>query len=119
MHLFLDLLGRAAAPIALFCVGATLPPVTLAVIREALSATFIKLVVMPVAICGLCFWSGFEGENLAVPVVAAALPTGANAFLLARGSTTHGAASATTVVIATGLSLVTLPLLLYWLKSIR
>ena len=76
-----------------------------------------KLIVMPITIGVLCLWSGFEDENLAVPVVVAALPTGANAFLLARGSTAHGAASATTVVIATGLSLVTLSLLLYWLSS--
>ena len=64
--------------------------------------------------------SGFTDDQLAVPVVAAALPTGANAFLLARNTTAHGAAvSATTVVAATVLSLVTLPLLLYGLSAIR
>jgi predicted permease len=49
-------------------------------------------------------------------VVAAALPTGANAIPLARGTTAHGAASATTVVLATALSIVTLSLCLYGLR---
>jgi malonate transporter and related proteins len=120
VHIFVDLLAKAAAPIALFCIGATLPAISWGVMKEALSATFMKLIVMPSVVGLLCFWAGFSDEALAVPVVAAALPTGANAFLLARGATVHSAAvSATTVVTATALSLVTLPLFLYWLNSVQ
>lgn len=54
---------------------------------------------------------------MAVAVICAALPTGANAFLLARGTTEHGAALATTMVLATGFALLTLPIVLYWLSE--
>ncbi|MBS0641463.1 MAG: AEC family transporter [Proteobacteria bacterium] len=118
MHTFVDLLAKAAAPIALFCIGATLPAISWGVMKEALSATFMKLIVTPTVVGFLCFWAGFTGDSLAVPVVAAALPTGANAFLLARSATAHSAAvSATTVVMATALSIITLSALLYWLSS--
>ena len=119
VHLFVDLFARAAAPMALFCIGASLPPPSWDVTKEALLATLLKLIVAPLVIGGLCFWAGFTDLALTVPVVAAALPTGAGAFLLARGTTAHGAASATTVVTTTALSLATLSLLLFWLSSIQ
>ena len=117
MHLFVDLFARAAAPVALFCIGASLPPVSRGVVQEALSATLLKLVALPLVVGSLCYRAGFTGVSFAVPVVAAALPTGANAFLLARGNTAHGAASATTVVLATALSVITLSSFLYGLRT--
>jgi predicted permease len=49
-------------------------------------------------------------------VLTAGLPTGANAFLIARGTTTYGESSATTVAMATLISVVTIPVILYWLQ---
>jgi len=48
--------------------------------------------------------------------MASAMPTGANAFLLARRFATMAEASASTVVVSTAASVVTLTVLLAWLK---
>jgi malonate transporter len=117
VHTFIDLFAKAAAPIALFCVGTSLPPMSWDVIQEASTAAFLKLVAAPLVVGGLCFWAGFTDAALAIPMIAAALPTGANAFLLARGATSHATASATTVVMATGFSLLTVSLLVVGLDA--
>jgi malonate transporter len=116
LHNFLDLLGRAAAPLALFCLGTSLPAISPGVIREGLFGTFLKLAVLPLVVGLLCYGAGFTGLPLAVAVLAASLPTGANAFLIARGTTTYGESSATTMIMATSLSIVTLPAILYLLE---
>lgn len=116
VHEFLDLLGRAAPPVALFCLGTSLPSMSWEVVREALSSTTLKLLVMPLAVGLLCYAAGYTDLALAVAILSAGLPTGANAFLIARGTTRYGESSATTVVMATLVSIATLPALLYWLR---
>lgn len=54
-HQFLDLLGRAVAPLALFCLGATLPPVSRGVMTEEIWATILKLFVLPVLMVAVCY----------------------------------------------------------------
>jgi predicted permease len=117
VHTFIELFAKAAAPIALFCVGTSLPPISWDVIKEASTAAFLKLIAAPLVVGGLCFWAGFTDAALAVPMIAAGLPTGASAFLLARGSTSHATVSATTVVVATGFSLFTVSLLILMLNA--
>jgi len=116
LHNFLDILAKAAPPLALFCLGTSLPAISWEVIREGLSGTFLKLVIMPLLVATLCYSIGFTGLALAVAVLTAGLPTGANAFLIARGTTTYGESSATTVVMATMMSVITLPIILYLLR---
>jgi malonate transporter and related proteins len=116
LHNFLDILARAAPPLALFCLGASLPAMSWEVVREGLSGTLLKLVIMPLLVATLCYATGFSGLALTVAVLTAGLPTGANAFLIARGTTTYGESSATTVVMATMMSVITLPILLYFLQ---
>jgi malonate transporter len=116
LHNFLDLLARAAAPLALFCLGTSLPAMSWEVIREGVSGIVLKLAVMPLVVAVLCYWDGYTGLTLAVAVLTAGLPTGANAFLIARGTTTYGESSATTVAMATLISIVTIPIILYWLQ---
>jgi malonate transporter len=116
LHNVIDILGRAAAPLGLFCLGTSLPAISWEVIREGLSGTFAKLVAMPLVVAALCYSAGYTGLTLAVAVLTAGLPTGANAFLIARGASTYGEGSATTVVIATLMSVVTLPIILYCLQ---
>jgi predicted permease len=70
---------------------------------------------MPALVALFAHLVGVHGVAFSVVVVAAAMPTGANAFLLARRFETMMEASASTVVISTGLSMVTLAVLLGWL----
>jgi predicted permease len=113
----LFLLGAAGPPLALFCLGASLPkPEGLKGLGEIALASALKLVVMPALVAGLAWLAGVQGTAFAVVVLAAGMPTGANAFLLARRFGTMMEASATTVVVSTGLSLLSLTVLLGWLR---
>jgi hypothetical protein len=113
---FLGLLGAAGPPLALFCLGATLPrPTDWSGAREVALAAALKLVAMPALVAVLAHLAGVRGLALAVVIIAAALPTGANAFLLARQFDTMMEASASTVVVTTTIAIATLTLLLAWL----
>jgi len=112
----LVLLGQAGPPLALFCLGATLPkPRGLEGMGEVAVGSVLKLVAMPLLVGGIAHLAGVGGVAFKVVVVASALPTGANAFLLARRFGTMMEASASTVVVSTALSVATLTLLLGWL----
>ncbi len=116
VHRFLALIGGAGPPLALFCLGATLPrPSGWADLGEVSLAALLKLVAMPALVALLAHLVGVRGVAFSVVVVASALPTGANAFLLARRFETMMELSATTVVVSTALSVVTLTFLLGWL----
>ena len=114
---FFMLLGAAGPPMALFCLGASLPrPTGWHDLREIGLAAIFKLVAMPAIVAVLAHLAGVTGVAYAVVVIASAMPTGANAFLLARRFHTMAEASASTVVVSTALSLVTLAIVLGLVK---
>ncbi|WP_207768010.1 AEC family transporter, partial [Methylobacterium frigidaeris] len=105
----LELLAQAAPALALISLGASLP-----VLRRGnvgppvLAAVAIKLAVMP-----LCMGLAVAAASIPQPasiimIVTAAMPTGANAFLLAHRSGAMMEVSAATVVVATVVSVATL-----------
>ena len=110
------LLGQAGPPLALFCLGATLPrPRGLTGLGEVVLCSALKLVALPALVGLLAHLARVTGVAFDVVVLAAAMPTGANAFLLARRFETMMEASATTVVVSTALSVVSLTVVLAWL----
>ena len=116
LHRFLALIGAAGPPLALFCLGATLPrPAGWSSLPEVALAALVKLVAMPALVALLAYVAGVRGLAFSVVVLASGLPTGANAFLLARRYETMMEASASTVVVSTALAMLTLTLLLGWL----
>jgi predicted permease len=122
LQALLKLLGGAAAPVSLFCLGASLPrPATLgghfAGNRAGLAgAVSLKLAIMPAVVGLIAHAVGVRGVAFATVVLAAAMPTGANAFLLARRTGTMAENTAGEVLVSTVLSVVTLTLLLSWLR---
>jgi malonate transporter len=118
LHSLIGILGQAATPLALFNLGASLPPLSRdhVAVREAVTTTAIKLVCLPLCVGGLTWAAGLDGLPMKVAVVTASMPTGANAFMLARRATNFAAASASTVVITTAVSVVTLTALLILLR---
>lgn len=110
------LLGAAGPPLALFCLGASLPrPAGWLDLREVVLGGALKLFALPALVAALAHAASVTGVAFKVVVLASAMPTGANAFLLARRYETMAAASATTVVASTALSILTLSVLLSWL----
>lgn len=116
VHNLLVVLAPSAAPLALFCLGASLPAIAAepAIIREATLATVLKLTVLPVCVGWVAWFLGLLGLPWRVAVVTAAMPTGANAFLLARRATMFAESSASTVVVTTAVSVISITGLLTW-----
>jgi malonate transporter len=79
-------LGGAAAPLALFCLGASLPnaAITLLSSVEVVVGVIIKLILLPILIGVAGGQLGVEDAAWKVAVLTAAVPTGANANLMAR-----------------------------------
>jgi predicted permease len=72
----------------------------------------LKLVALPAFVWVIGLVMGLSPVGLAVAVIAAAMPTGANAFLLARRYATGTDASGAAVLVSTVLSIMTLSALL-------
>lgn len=109
----LELLGGAAPPVALFCLGGSLAGFDARGLwRETVLATALKLLAQPLLVWGMALLFGLSGFETAVVVVTAAMPTGANAFLLAQRYGVGAERSGATVLVATVLSLGTVSALL-------
>lgn len=109
----LDLLAQAAPAMALIGLGASLPPARRGSVEPSVRwAVGIKLIIMPILMGIVVSAAALPAPAPAVMILTAALPTGANAFLLARRSESMLGISATTVVVATTVALVTLTMLL-------
>jgi predicted permease len=69
-------------------------------------------VALPAVVWGLGWLIGLSPIEMAVAVTIAALPTGANAFILARRYATGADRSGSAVVVSTALSVLTLSALI-------
>ncbi|MGF1594754.1 MAG: AEC family transporter [Kiloniellaceae bacterium] len=115
---FLSLLGGAAAPCALFALGASLTSFKISGdLKETLAIVVVKLAVHPAIMAVFAFYV-FELPPLAaaVAILTAACPSGANVFIMARQYDIYLGRSASAVLISTAVSVVTLTLLLASLR---
>ncbi|OZI62311.1 AEC family transporter [Bordetella genomosp. 11] len=115
---FLDLLGAAATPCALVCLGLFLAEKRAAAQsrRVSLALTAGKLVLQP----ALTWWLAARVFAMPVPlaqmaVLLAALPTGTGPFMLAEFYRREAVITARTILLSTVGSLVSLTVLLHWM----
>jgi len=115
---FLDLIGRAAAPCALFAIGLFLVGKSLTTgLGEVSLAVLVKIVVQPaVAYLIALFVLPHDSIWFKSAVILAALPTAANAFVLARQYDLFIARASGIILLSTGLSVLTLTGLLVLLR---
>jgi malonate transporter and related proteins len=106
----LDMIGRAAVAVGLIAVGAGLD---LRALRRPsgvlLTSTALKLVVMPLLGLGFAALYGVEGPALGVVIIAMAVPTATNAYVLAREMNGAAPLMAQIITFQTALSMATLP----------
>jgi len=122
---WLDLLGAAASPCALFTIGLFLSdkPVsgTGQSVRHGLGeaglATLIKLLVQPLLAAVVLPWF-IDLKSVAgqVALVMASLPTAANAFVLAKQFGIQVEQNTASILLSTAFSVVTVSALLVWLR---
>jgi predicted permease len=113
MEMPLDLLARAFSPMALILVGVTLGFTRVGSHwRGALKLAAVKNILHPMLVYGLCLALGVTGMPMAIMVVAAALPMGANVFLFSQRYGVAQELITASVAVSTVLSVLTLTLAL-------
>lgn len=109
----LTILGQAALPIGLLCVGSGLRrPEGGGQARPITVSTVIRLVVMPATALALAHLVGLRGEAAVVALVFLALPTASSAYVLARRLGGDAPLMASITAVQTGLALATVP---FWM----
>lgn len=115
---WIELLGGAAAPCALFAIGLFLSDKSIrSGLAEAGLATVIKLLLQPLlAACVLPFYLDLKSVPGQVALLMASLPTAANAFVLARQFDVQVEQNTASVLLSTAFSVLTVSALLVWLR---
>ncbi|MBE2262656.1 MAG: AEC family transporter [Burkholderiaceae bacterium] len=109
----LKLLGDAFGPVALVLVGVTLAHTAIGMqLKGALVISAIKTFVHPVLMLAAGWLFGLRGVQLAVMVMAAALPVGANVFLFAHRYRKAEDLVTATLAVSTAMALVSVSLVL-------
>jgi predicted permease len=118
---FLKLLAAAGGPCALFVLGASLAELRLAGdLAETALVTALKLVVHPLAVYAMCRYGfALPPVETAVATACAAMPAGANAFILAQRYDLWVARCASIILVTTVLSVVTLSACLALFAALR
>ena len=80
--------------------------------KETLVITAVKLLLLPAVVAAIGLALALPVIDMAVAVTMAAMPTGANAFILARRYATGADQSGSAVVVSTALSVLTLSALI-------
>jgi malonate transporter len=107
------LLGQALGPIALLLVGVTLAFTKVGHhFKAALRIALVKCVAHPLVLAVMGWALGLSGLPLAVMIVAAALPVGANVFLFAQRYEVAEDEVTASVAVSTALALLTMPLVI-------
>jgi malonate transporter and related proteins len=109
----LRLLGDAFGPVALVLVGVTLAHAAIgAQLKGALVISLIKTLLHPVLMVAAGWTFGLRGMPLAVMVVAASLPVGANVFLFSQRYRKAEDIVTASVAVSTALALVSVSLVM-------
>jgi malonate transporter and related proteins len=109
----LDLVGQSAVPLSLIVLGMGLAEYGIrSGWREAVAITAMKLLVQPLVVWALAWALGLPPLETQAVVLLAALAVGVNVYLMAREFDTMQAPVATSMVLSTALSALTVPLVL-------
>jgi predicted permease len=116
---FLDLIGAAAAPCALFAIGLFLSDTSIRTnLREVGLVTIAKVLLQPLVALAIVPWFlPLDSVWAQAALLMAALPTASNAFVLARQYDIFVEETSTTVLLSTALSVVTVSAMLVWLRG--
>ncbi|MDP7150471.1 MAG: AEC family transporter [Paracoccaceae bacterium] len=114
---FLDLLGGAATPGALFAIGASLASKSTERVAVAGWLSFAKLVLHPLAVAGVAVWLfDISAYDRGAMIAAAALPVAGNVYILAQHYGVAPQRASAAILVSTMLSIVTVPLVIGWVS---
>lgn len=114
----LGYLARIASPLALICIGAEFNfSSARSALKYSLTASLIKIVILPVVFVTIAILMGFRNEQLVAIFVMLAGATTPSTFIMARSYGHEGMITASTVVLTTLGSILTLTFFVFLLKS--
>ncbi|MGF1560859.1 MAG: AEC family transporter [Geminicoccaceae bacterium] len=117
---FIDFLGSAAGPCALFALGASLVGVPVSDARgEVALLTGLKLLIHPALVHIACQMIDLSMPTTLMATLVAALPTGASVFVLASRYETYPRRASTVVLVSHVLAVLTVSLLLVFVMPAR
>lgn len=118
LHDVVRILGAAALPIMLMCVGANLRVREMGVsLTPTLLASVAKLIAFPLAVVALSRAVGLGETETMVALLFGAAPTASSAYTLARQLGGDAPLMAAIVTLQTALAFVTLPLTIYFVDQ--
>lgn len=97
--------AQITLPLALLCAGASLNIKRDNELNNALVATALKLVIIPIAIVGAAWGVGFKGMELGVIFLMCSAPSASVSYVMARALSNNATLAANIIVITTLLSL--------------
>jgi malonate transporter and related proteins len=116
---YLNMIAAALTPCALFAIGLGLSVEGLrSNLAASLALAAVKLVIMPLAVYGLCAILGLNALYTVAAVVCAAVPTAKTVYVLAHEYKVEEKLVAATVSVTTMLSVATLLVALYLLSGL-
>jgi malonate transporter and related proteins len=109
----LELISQAAVPLSLIALGMGLAEYRIREgWRESAAICAVKLVAQPLTVFAIARWLMLGQLETQVVVMLAALPVGANVYLMSRQFNTLGGPVASSLVISTAISAITTPTIL-------
>ncbi len=114
---YLDLMAAAVGPAALFALGLSLVDrKVMGNAQEVIWISTLKLIVNPILTFVLVIYV-FPLDPMwsAAAIILSAMPAGAGVYIIAQQYNVHVETASSTVVVSTGLSVITISLLLIWL----
>lgn len=115
---FLNILGGAATPGALFAIGASLAGKSAERIEIAGWLTFCKLVLHPIFVAlGVIVFFPLDAYSATIVVSAAAMPVAGNVFMLAQHYGIAPQRVSAAILFSTAVSIVTVPIAIAWVSG--
>lgn len=118
VNAFLDLLGAAATPGALFAIGASLAGRSTERLAVASWLSFAKLLLHPAAVAICAFWVfRVDPQAAGVMVAAAALPVAGNVYILAAHYGVAPQRVSAAILVSTAASILTVTAVIAWITG--
>lgn len=119
MNNFLDMLGGAATPGALFAIGASLAMKSAEKLQIAGWLSFCKLVLHPLFFAfAALYLFGVDPYKAGVIIAACALPVAGNVYMLAQHYGVAPQRVSTAILVSTAISIVTVSLVVGWVSGL-
>ncbi len=119
VNAFVQLLGAAATPGALFAIGASLAGKSTEKIEVALWLSFCKLVLHPAFVAIAAIWIfPIDPYSASVIIAAAALPVAGNVYMLAQHYNVAPQRVSAAILVSTAISILTVSLIIGWVSNL-